>query len=403
MAAGDGIRLKPLTNTRPKVMLYVAGKPILWHIIMEAKKAGITEAIVIVRYLKDKVIDYFKKNDPGIRIAFLEQSKKNGTAEAILTAKDHIEDTFVVLAGDTITDSNIIKQVISEHKTGQITMALKEVKNPKNYGVVEVDKQNRVVLMEEKPEKPSSNLVNLSIYCMDPTIFSEIKNISKSERGEYEITSLLVGARGVIAKGFWMDIGSPWNLFEANEYLLGKMNAQLGEIQDSTINGKVIMEEGAKIIHSYVEGISYIGKNTVIGPNAYLKGNNSIGDDCNIGSGSTVKNSILFDKVNAKHLTYIGDSVIGEDVNFGAGSQIANYRFDADNIKVYTERGWINTGLKKFGCVVGDNTKFGVLSFVMPGKLIGNDCWVGSGVEVNKNIEPKTKVLLKQEIVFVKD
>ena len=109
------------------------------------------------------------------------------------------------------------------------------------------------------------------------------------------------------------------------------------------------MEEGAKIINSYIEGCAYIGANTIVGPNAYLRGYNSIGNNCSVGGGTTIKNSILLDHVNAKHLAYIGDSVIGEDVNFGSGTQIANYRFDSDYINVMTERGWTNSGKKKLG------------------------------------------------------
>ncbi|MFH2106312.1 MAG: bifunctional sugar-1-phosphate nucleotidylyltransferase/acetyltransferase [Candidatus Micrarchaeota archaeon] len=403
MAAGQGERLKPLTNTRPKVMLQVAGKPIIWHLIMEAKKAGVTEAVVIVKYMAKMVIEYFKKNDPGIKLKFIEQGDKYGTAEAILTAKDEIKDTFLVLAGDTITEASIIKQVIGAHKTGKMTLALKKVKNSKRYGVIEIDSSNRIISIQEKPEKPKSDLINISIYCMDPTLFSEMKTVKKSERGEYEITDLLMGAKAVIADGFWLDIGHPWDLLKANEYLLEKMDAKTGPIENSTINGKVIMEEGAKIIHSYIEGNVYIGKNTVIGPNAFIRGDTSIGENCSIGSGTTIKNSILFDKVNAKHLSYIGDSIIGEDVNFGSGTQVANYRFDEGNVNVLTEKGWANSGTKKLGCFVGDNTKFGVLACIMPGKLIGNDCWIGSGVEVNRNIAPHTKVFQKQELFFGKN
>ena len=101
--------------------------------------------------------------------------------------------------------------------------------------------------------------------------------------------------------------------------------------------------------------------------------------------------------MKAKHLSYIGDSVVGEGVNFGSGTQVANYRFDAGNVNVLTEKGWVNSGRKKLGAIIGDNTKFGVLSCTMPGKLIGNDCWVGSNVVVNRNLRSGQKVLMKQE------
>jgi len=400
LAAGDGIRLRPLTATRPKPMLCIAGKPILHHLLLEAKDAGISEVIIVVRHLKEKIISYFETMDLGIKLKFIEQPEGHGTAAAILSAEKEINDTFVVLAGDIVTESSVIKSVIKGH-TGNITLAVKKVQNPHECGVVELS-GDKVSLFEEKPKHPKTDLANLSIYCMEPTIFSEIKSLNKSERGEYEIVDLFVGAKAVIVDGYWRDIAYPWDLFDANEYLLAKIGAQKEHIENSTIEGKVIMEEGAKIISSHIEGCAYIGANTVIGPNAYLRGFNSIGKNCSIGGGTTLKNSILFDNVNAKHLAYIGDSVIGENVNFGSSTQIANYRFDGSHINVLTEKGWVNSGRKKLGVFVGDGTKFGVLSCTMPGKLIGHNCWVYSGVIVNKNVPPNVKVYTRQQIEFAK-
>jgi bifunctional UDP-N-acetylglucosamine pyrophosphorylase/glucosamine-1-phosphate N-acetyltransferase len=401
MAAGEGIRLRPLTSTRPKVMLQVAGKPILEHLLLEVKKAGINEAVIIVRYKKETIIDYFKEKDLGIKLTFVEQGKDNGTAAAILAAESEIKDTFVALAGDTITTSENIKKVIDNHK-GRITLGVKKVKNPHLYGVVELSGET-VSLFEEKPAHPKTDLANLSIYCMEPTIFEEIKSIPKSDRGEYEIVSLFIGAKAVVVEAYWKDIAYPWDMLEVTEFLLEKMESKNESVENSTIKGKLIMEPGSKIINSYVEGIVFIGANTIIGPNAYLRGTNAIGENCEIGESTTIKNSILFENVKAKHLTYIGDSVIGGNVNFGSGTQIANFRFDESTINVQTEKGWANTGRKKFGAVVGDNVRFGVLSCTMPGKLIGEGAWVSSGVVVNKNVPPHSRVYVKQELRFAKE
>jgi len=398
LAAGDGIRLRPLTETRPKPMLTVAGKPLLHHLLLEAKKAGITEAVVVVRQMKEKFIDYFAKNDVGMKLKFVEQAAGSGSAIALLSAQKEVDDTFVVLAGDIITEASVIKSVIDAHNGG-ITLALKKAANPHNYGVVELS-NGKVSLIEEKPKHPKGDLVNLSIYCMEPTVFNDLKSIAKSERGEYELVSILVGAKGVVVGGFWKDIAYPWDLFDVNEFLLSSMEARSGHIENSTVEGKVIMEAGAKIINSYIEGCAHIGEGAVIGPNACLRGFNSIGKKCSIGSGTTVKNSILGDNVNAKHLTYIGDSIIGDEVNFGSGTQIANFRFDGGNVSVLTEKGWVNTGRCKVGAFVGDNARFGVLSCTMPGKLIGSNSRIHSGVAVNKNIPPNTEVFTRQPIEF---
>jgi bifunctional UDP-N-acetylglucosamine pyrophosphorylase/glucosamine-1-phosphate N-acetyltransferase len=400
LAAGDGKRLRPLSETRPKAMLPVAGKPILHHLLEEARKAGISEAVVIVRHLKERITEYFSKNDCGVKLEFLEQGAENGTGAALLCAKGRITDTFMVLAGDIVTDSSVIKSVIAAHDGG-ISVALKKVPNPHEYGVAELS-NGRISLFEEKPKHPKSDLANLSVYCMEPAVFRELESLGKSERGEHELVNLFTGARGVVVDGYWRDIAYPWNLLEANEHVLSGMEARTGMIENSTINGKVIMEDGAKIINSYVEGCAYIGAGTTIGPNAYLRGFNSIGRNCHIGSGTTVKSSILLDRVNAKHLSYIGDSVIGENVNFGSGTQVANYRFDEKNVLVLTEKGWVDSGRNKLGAFVGDNTKFGVLSCTMPGKCIGANCQVHSGVVVNRNVPSGTSVFIRTPIEFGK-
>lgn len=400
LAAGDGKRLRPLTETRPKPMLYVAGKPILHHLLIEAKKAGIKEAVIIVRQMREKIEGYFSENDPGLKLTFVEQGKEEGTGAALLSAKDHVDDTFLALAGDIVTESSVMRSVIDGHE-GSMTLGLKRVDNPHEYGVAELS-GGKVSLFEEKAKHPKSDLANLSVYCMEPTIFSELKSLNKSSRGEYELVDLFVGAKGVVVDGYWKDIGFPWDLFDANEFLLSRMEARSGHIENSTIEGKVIMEKGAKIIHSYVEGCAYIGEGSVIGPNACLRGFCSIGRNCSVGPGTTVKNSILLDHVNAKHLAYIGDSIIGENVNFGSGTQIANFRFDEATVNVMTERGWTNSGRKKLGVFVGDNTKFGVLSCTMPGKLIGSNCEIHSGVVVNRNVPSGSRVYTRQPIQFGK-
>ncbi|MBN2477787.1 glucose-1-phosphate thymidylyltransferase, partial [Candidatus Micrarchaeota archaeon] len=284
---------------------------------------------------------------------------------------------------------------------GGITLAVKKVKNPHIYGVVELE-GSRIIGFQEKPEHPKTDLANLSVYIFDPDVFGKLENLKTSERGEYEITDLFVGAKAVEVEGFWMDIAYPWDLFRANEHIIENLESKLGKIGGSNIKGKVIMEEGAEIIDSFIEGNIFVGKNSKIGPNAYIRGTTSIGENCSIGGGTTVKNCILGNNLNAKHLAYLGDSIIGDDVNFGSGTQLANYRFDSKPVSVYTEKGWVNTGRKKFGCVIGSGTKFGVLSCVMPGKLIGNDCWISSGVIVNKNIFQKTRVFIRQEHVLMK-
>jgi len=400
MAAGDGKRMWPLTETRPKALLPVVGKPIVYHQISAMKRAGIEEFIFIVREKREILEKYLNElqDELKVKIEFVEQGPENGTAAALLSADGKVNEKFLVVGGDLLYDSEIIKKVISEH-SGEITVGLKKVERPEKYGVVETA-DGKISYLEEKPRNPRNNLVNISVYCMEPAVFEKLKNLKKSERDEYELTDILVGAKAVEVEGYWEDVGYPWNLLDANKEFLKRMESDVGEIENSSINGKVYMEKGAKIIGSHIEGDVYIGKNTIIGPNAYIKGPASIGDNCNIGDSVTVKQSVIFDNVNAKHLAYIGDSIVGNGVNFGSGTQLANFRFDSGTVNVLTEKGWVNSGRKKLGAIIGDNVKFGVLSSTMPGKLIGANAWIHSGVIVNKNVPSNVYVYIKQEIHF---
>jgi bifunctional UDP-N-acetylglucosamine pyrophosphorylase/glucosamine-1-phosphate N-acetyltransferase len=399
LAGGEGTRMHPLTFTRPKAMLCVAGRPLISHVLSRLVEAGIKEAGIVVKYKKEMLIEYLRENDEGLKLTFLEQGGKEGTGAALLCAEGYAEEDFLMAAADNVCDSSIYKKVMDSHEGGK-TIALKKVENPTRFGVATVE-GGKIKEFFEKPEKPPSDLANISVYVLPPSIFGELKSIGSSPRGEYEIVDTFKGAKAVEVEGFWMDAGYPWHLFELNEHLLGDAEAKIETIENSTIKGKLIMEEGAKIIDSHIDGNVYVGKNTVIGPHAYVKGSVSIGDNCNVGESTTVKNSIIFNSVNAKHLAYIGDSVVGEGVNFGSGTQVANYRFDAANINVLTGKGWVNSGRKKLGAIIGDEVKFGVLACTMPGKTIGNGCWVGSNVNVTRNLKPNTKVFAKQDYVYM--
>jgi len=398
LAAGEGVRLRPLTETRPKVLLPLGGRPIIELLLEEARKAGVSEAVIVVRYRKEMVQEALSKADLGMKISFVEQGEERGTGAALRCAKGLLDAPFLVLAGDMVTEASAIRSVIEAH-SGGITLALKKVADPRGYGVAGVS-GGKVSHFEEKGPKPASDLANMSIYCMDPSVFNDLEALTISPRGEYEITDLLIGARAVICDAYWNDVAYPWDMLDANSFVLSRMEGEAGHVENSTIEGRVVVAKGARVFNSHIEGNVFIGPGSVIGPFAIIKGDTSIGAGCSIGGGTTVKNSIVMDGVNAKHLSYIGDSLVGENVNFGSGTQIANYRFDSSHVNVMTERGWVNTARKKLGAVIGDGTRFGVLSCTMPGKLIGAGCEIHSGVVVNRNVPSGKRVFTRQTIEF---
>ncbi len=397
LAAGEGKRLRPLTYTRPKCMIQLAGKPILQLVLENLAKAGVNESFVIVKYKKGAITDYFSKNPvKGMKLSFIEQGEKYGTAAALGCAQGKVDEPFFGVAGDIITEPSAL-QTLAKQAQGEVSAALRQVDDAREYGTAVV-KQGKIQAFEEKVQNPKSKLANCSLYVFEPSVFGKMKELKKSTRGEYEIIGLLSGATAVEIKDYWLDMGMPWQLFAANEFLLSKLPEKKEKIENCTVKGKVIMEKGSEVYDSYLEGNIYIGKGTTIGPHAYVRGTTSIGRNCGIGDSTTLKNSIIFDHVNAKHLTYIGDSIVGSGCNFGAATQIANYRFDAGSIKAKVNDVVIDTKRNKLGAIIGDNVKMGVHCSVMPGKMIGDSCWIDAGVVVRENIESKTHLMLQQQV-----
>ena len=410
LAAGEGKRMRPLTYTRPKCMIPIAGRPILEHVVDEVKAAGVKEVVLVVKYMEEKVKEYFGDGRKfGVKIDYVTQGERYGTAAAFSSAKKFVDgEEFLGIAGDIVTDAGAIKKVLAL-RSAKVTMGLKAVDNPSKYGVVKLEK-GLVKEFVEKPVKPEGNLVNTSIYCFGEGVMDELENAPKTERGEYEITGMIRKlakdgqVAGVELSEYWMDIGMPWQFLDASGHLISRMpERRKGSVENSTLKGKVVIEEGAYIFNSFIEGPAYIGRNTEIGPFVYIRPVTAIGEKCSLSSGTTVKNSILMNRVNAKHLSYIGDSIVGENCNFGAGTQIANYKFDASTVKMKVGETHYDTEKEKFGVLIGDNVKTGVLACTMPGKSIGDGSWIGAGVVVNHDIPRNTKVFVKQELEFVKE
>ena len=180
--------------------------------------------------------------------------------------------------------------------------------------------------------------------------------------------------------------------------MVGKESKSIkGNIEKNcVIIGNVRIEKGALIKSgTRIEGPVYIGEDTILGPNAFIREKTIIGRDCRIGAGVEVKASVIGDKTNLPHLTYIGDSVIGDRVNIGGGTILANFRFDKKNIKVNVKGERVDTGFNKLGAIIGDGVSVGINCSIMPGTVIGNDSIIGPGSIVKGDVEKE--VILRSQ------
>ncbi len=385
--------MRPLTSTQPKVMLPVAGKPMLEQLLTSCCEAGLSEFVFIVGYHDEKVREYFGEGASwGVNIRYAFQRQPAGTADALRQAGPLLPRSFILLNGDILMHS---KDILPLCQTEITTMSLVELKDVYGMGVVELEGQN-VKRIHEKSEHPPTNFVNTGAYYFAPEIFMALEKTKRSSRGEFEITDtiqeMIDSGIPVISRFIttWQDIGYPWDLLTANE----KLMVGLESINNGTIEEGVVIKGAVNIGNdshirsgSYIVGPVVIGKGCDIGPNCYIRPTTSIGDGCHIGAGVEVKNSIIMNRSKIPHLTYVGDSVIGENCNFGAGTQIANLRLDKANIRINGR----DTGRRKLGAIIGDGVSTGVNSSINPGTVIGSNAFIGPGVTASGEIPPGVK------------
>ena len=394
LAAGEGNRMHPLTYTRPKVMLPIANKPIVEHLLIEAREAGIGEFIFVVGYHDEQIRNYFGTGEKwNVKIEYSTQRKQLGTADALRDVEELVDGDFLMINGDIIVSRDDISSLIAGD---DITMSLFEVEDTEGLGLVEVGK-DRVIRIYEKVGKPPSKLANAGLYHFTPEIFTAVARTPKSQRGEYEITDslqLLIDENCRIAYnkiGFWLDTSYPWDMLSANEYLLSRMEPEnLGEVEDRvTLKGEVSIGKGTVVKSgSYIVGPVIIGQNCDIGPNCYIRPSTAIGDNCHIGAAVEVKNSVIMNGTKIPHHNYVGDSVIGERCNLGAGTKIANLRLDDKEVTV----AGVSTGRRKLGAIIGDDVGTGINACINIGTIIGNNVQIGPGALAHGVISPNSKI-----------
>jgi UDP-N-acetylglucosamine diphosphorylase/glucosamine-1-phosphate N-acetyltransferase len=394
LVAGEGQRMRPLTANRPKVMLPVAGKPIVEHLLIELKEAGINDCIFVVGYCDQQVRSYFGNGAKwGVNIEYSAQRKQLGTADAIRMVADVVDGNFLVINGDVIVNHADIKRLM---KSRTDTMSVMEVEDPRGLGIVELA-DGKVVNIWEKAQKPPTLMANTGVYLFTPAVFKAIELTEKSPRGEYEITDSLKilmqnlsGLRYLEIKT-WVDLSYPWDLLRANEAMMPGMAAEnLGEVEPGvTLKGPVSIGRNTVVKSgSYIEGPVIIGEDCHIGPNCFIRACTTIGNGCHIGAAVELKNSIIMNHTAVPHLNYIGDSVIGEGCNFGAGTKVANLRLDKRNILV----NGIDTRRRKLGAIIGDNVQTGINTSINVGTVIGNNTCIGPGAVVKGIISPDSRI-----------
>jgi len=413
LAAGQGVRLLPITATRPKPMIKVGGKPILEHCIEALKKVGITEALIVTHYLSKAISEYFGDGKNfGLKLDYAEQPSTLGTGNATGIAELYVDSNFVLVYGDLLFSQDALKNLVQMFKTQHpnAAMAVTPVAKPENYGIVELESNLKIKKLIEKPAQgeTQSNLANAGLYLFNPEIFKTIKTLKSSIRGEIELTdaiSLMIKDKkkvyaSKIPKNDWMDIGQPWDLLEANAWILRRMEHKvLGTVEEGAhLLGQVTVAQTARVRSgAYIEGPSFIDEGADVGPNCYIRPCTSLGKNTRIGNACEIKNSIVMDRTHVGHLSYMGDSIIGEHCNLAAGTLIANLRFDDGHVKMMIKNKIVDTGRRKLGVILGDEVKTGINALLMPGVKVGQNTWIGPGYLAQRDIAANKIITVDEE------
>ncbi|MBN2600109.1 MAG: NTP transferase domain-containing protein [Candidatus Thermoplasmatota archaeon] len=390
LAAGEGKRLRPFTETMPKVMLPVANKPLLEHVFNAVKKSGISEIIVVVGYKKEVIMEYFKDyND--IKITYVIQDKQLGTAHALLQAKKHIKDSFIVLAGDNIIDPGSITKLINDKS--EYSLLIKEHPHPSKYGVVFVENRSiRRIL--EKPKEDIGKYISTGIYKLPHSVFTDLEQCYRE--GNHALSSVI---QTLIDKGkyintlkakSWMDIVYPWDLITVNETMLQKTSSSTSGIIEKgvTLKGPVSIGKDTRIYSgSYIVGPAIIGDSCEIGPNACIFPSTSIGNNTVIHPFSEIRSSVIMDDAHIASNSHISHSVIGKGCIIGDNfSTITGKTI----IEIEDEFKRLETPI---GAMIGEDCIIETHVVVDPGKIIGRKCKINPMKHIIKNIPSESKVM----------
>ncbi|UCE44250.1 MAG: NDP-sugar synthase, partial [Candidatus Bathyarchaeota archaeon] len=334
LAGGYGTRLRPLTYTKPKPMLPLAGKPILQFIVESIAGEESADILVTTNYCRGQIIDYFGDgSDFGVRLVYPEEKKPLGTAGSVKNSEKHLNETFAVIQGDNITEIKF-KHILSFHREmgGIATIALLPVERPHQFGIAQLDVDNKVLRFKEKPRQDEffSDLANIGLYVFEPEVLDYIPSGVEYDFAKNVFPKLLSSGEkiyGFPTRGFWTDVGIPENYMKAVRWILSKLKgkrlAENAEVEKASISGSVEIGEGTRIEHgAEITGPVMIGDSCIIGHNSRITANSVIGSNVKIGRKARVVGSLVYEETQIGTGSYLNNCIVAEKCRLGSNIKI---------------------------------------------------------------------------------
>jgi glucose-1-phosphate thymidylyltransferase len=323
LSGGKGTRLRPLTFTCAKQLIPVANKPILGYVLDQVQETGITQVgIITAPETQNNVRDYVKDGVQwNFKVQYIPQEPL-GLAHAVKTAQPFLgDDPFVMCLGDNVTGQGIVSFVEKfQNENLDALIILKEVDDPSRFGIAQLDSEGNIVRLVEKPKTPMGNLAIIGTYLFSNKVHQAIEHIKPSWRGELEITDAVqemvnmgFKVKAEILNTWWLDTGKKDDILSANAKILDEYIHQnvKGQVENSTIEGRVNIAEGAKVVNSTIRGPSVIGKNALV-EDSFIGPFTSVGENSIVGN-SHVEYSVLLENVTVENVERLEDSLIGKN------------------------------------------------------------------------------------------
>ena len=368
MAGGEGTRLRPLTSNQPKPMVPIVGKPCMEHILDLLRTHGLTDVVITVAFLPQAIRSYFGDGENlGLQIEYSVEESPLGTAGSVRHASDRLDDTFIVISGDALCDIDLGK-IIAFHKEkgAAVTIGLKSVENPLEFGIVVTDEDGKVERFLEKPSwgQVFSDTINTGIYVLEPEVLRHIPTDRPYDFSKELFPLLLEMGRpiyGYVCEGYWQDIGNLDQYRQANfDALDEKVRLDIGGLK---IRGDVWVGEGVEIDDvEGVEGPSFIGNYCTISPES------SVGPYSVLGPGTTLRERARVSHSVIDGSAYIGRSASVEGAILGRNCDVRAHA------RVHE------------GVAIGDQVTLGDQSVIYPGVRIYPYKEVEYGAQIHESL-----------------